>query len=112
MSANHKMYTERERIDQLKSKGFKADYDIRDGALVNLKSGKAYQQEDVRLVDEFRFEGFSNPSDMSILYALETTRGEKGTMLVNYGPNTPPEVVAFFRGLDEKNPQSDGRDVK
>lgn len=108
MNANHKMYTERERIDQLKSKGFKADYDIRDGNLINLQSGKAFEKSEVYLLDEYRFEGFSNPSDMSILYALETNSGEKGTILVNYGPNTPPEVVRFFRDMDKKpsNPKN------
>ncbi len=103
MSATHKMYTERQRIDQLKSQGFTADYDIRDGALRNLKSGNTFQKEDVQLLDEYRFEGRSNPSDMSILYALQTRDGEKGTMLVNYGPNTSPEVVRFFRDLDLKS---------
>lgn len=103
MSANHKMDTERQRIEELKSKGFTVDFDIRNGALVDLKSGDVFQKEDVRLVEEYRFEGMSNPSDMSILYALETGTGEKGTILVNFGPNTPPELVEFFKDLDQEH---------
>ncbi len=103
MNANHKMYTERERIEQLKAKGFYADYDIRDGALVNLKTWDTFPREEVQLVEEYRFEGMSNPADMSILYALETATGERGTVLVNYGPNTAPDVVQFFKNLDQNH---------
>ncbi|MEJ2585780.1 MAG: hypothetical protein P8Z38_12355 [Robiginitalea sp.] len=101
------MYTERERIEELKAEGFEADYDIRDGALVNIQSGKAYEKGEVHLLKDYRFEGRSNPSDMSILYAMETSSGEKGTLLVNYGPNTPQEIVRFFRDLEEKPSKSD-----
>lgn len=107
MSATHRMNTERQRIEELKSQGFTADYDIRDGALVNLKTRASYPKDKVLLREAYRFEGMSNPADMSILYALETAGGEKGTMLVNYGPNTPQKIVQFFRDLEREKEESE-----
>jgi hypothetical protein len=38
----------------------------------------------------------SNPSDMSILYVIETKNGSKGTVLAGYGPSNDSRMAEFF----------------
>jgi hypothetical protein len=48
------------------------------------------------VVNYFRFEGPSNPDDMSILYAIEANDGVKGTLVDAYGTYASPEVNQFI----------------
>lgn len=54
-------------------------------------------------VDEiYRFEGESNPSDSSILYAIAKTDGTKKLLIVNaYGVYADAAVAAFTTGLSK-----------
>ncbi len=47
-----------------------------------------------------RFEGDSDPADMSILYAIETNDGDKGTYVDafgTYGDQSPDTVSEFLQ---------------
>jgi hypothetical protein len=45
----------------------------------------------------------SNPSDMSILYVIETNQDEKGTFLMAYGPSADSETAEFFNKIPNNN---------
>jgi len=45
----------------------------------------------------------SNPSDMSILYIIETKDGNKGTVLANYSPSSATEIAEFFNAIPKEN---------
>ncbi len=62
---------------------------------------------DIQIVAEHRYEGISNPSDMSILYVIETNKGEKGTFLMAYGPEANFDDAEFFRRVPESNVSND-----
>lgn len=62
----------------------------------SLHSGNLYKPENVRIVNFYRFEGVSDPADMSILYVLETSDGLKGTLVDAYGTYASPEVNRFI----------------
>ena len=46
---------------------------------------KTYQPDDLTIVKTYRFEGVSDPSDMSILYLIKTNEGLIGYSLDAYG---------------------------
>ena len=46
-----------------------------------------------------RFEGVSDPDDMSILYAIETRSGVRGTLADAFGAYADPRVGAFLRDV-------------
>jgi hypothetical protein len=48
-------------------------------------NGKFYQPEDLTIIKTFRFEGDSNPSDVSILYVIEAKDGLIGYSIDAYG---------------------------
>jgi hypothetical protein len=45
----------------------------------------------------------NNPSDISILYVIETTKDEKDTFLTGYGLMADLERTEFFKNIPKKN---------
>ncbi|MEP5253811.1 hypothetical protein [Winogradskyella rapida] len=86
-------------LDIYQSKGYTSGFHFKEGNLIGNESSETYQPEDLHIVAEHRYEGMSNPSDMSILYVVETNKGEKGTMLLGYGPNADLELSEFFNAI-------------
>lgn len=72
-------------INILKEKGFDKDFEIVNDHLVALKSGKRYKPEQIIIRKTYRFEGSSDPDDMSVLYAMEAEDGIKGIFVDAYG---------------------------
>lgn len=84
-------------IDDLKKQGYSADFIYREGRLRDMGSGKEYEAGQITVENEFRFEGQTNPGDMSILYALQTTDGTRGTISTPYGSNANVEFDEFLK---------------
>ncbi|QMU30942.1 hypothetical protein [Adhaeribacter radiodurans] len=82
--------------NRLNSDGFTEDFRVSEGRLCSLNSDKSYGVEDVRIVNFYRFEGETDPDDMSILYAIECNDGTKGTISNSYGPKADTEVDQFL----------------
>ena len=92
---------ENEYIKKYIEKGYKENFRIQEGELIASGSDKKYAVDEISIVAEHRFEGMSNPSDMSILYIIETSDGKKGSILAPYGPAGDIEVAEFFKEIPE-----------
>ena len=55
------------------------------------ENGEVVDAGDVAIDHILRFEGQSDPGDMSILFALRTPSGARGTYSAPFGSDTPPE---------------------
>lgn len=97
---------ERDYIEEYQRKGYTHSYRYKEGQLVDVNSKISYSPKDIYIIAEHRYEGMSNPSDLSILYVLETTEGEKGTYLMGYGPTANLEAADFFKEIPRKNDKS------
>lgn len=97
--ARHEM----EIIDTYQKKGYTANFKVKDDKLMDLDTKVNYQPEKIKIIAEHRFEGMSNPSDMSILYVLEMGDGNKGTVLANYSPSSSLETAEFFKLIPKEN---------
>jgi hypothetical protein len=73
-----------ETMNQLKKKGFIEEFEIKDGGFIT-RSGEKFQPEDLTITKVYRFEGISDPDDMSVLYAIETSSGKKGIFVDAFG---------------------------
>jgi len=67
----------------LKARGYTLDFNLKKDRIVTAdKHCLPHEFE----VDEYhRFEGMSNPDDNSIIYAITTDDGRKGTLIAAYG---------------------------
>ena len=90
-------------LQKMISLGFTDDFQATDEGLVSLRTDKVYAPADVKIANFFRFEGPSNPDDMSILYAIETNDGVKGTLVDAYGTYASPEVNEFILEVEKIN---------
>ena len=90
-------------INSLVRKGFTEDYKISKGKLKSMKRDKLYEPKDVKILSFYRFEGESDPADNSILYAIETSDGSRGTIVDAFGPYGDSKVVAFIEKVEEIN---------
>lgn len=74
-----------EAINDLKKRGYKEDFNIQPTCLECASLTLKLHPEDF-VVDEFyRFEGMSNPDDNSIIFAISSKDGIKGTLVDAYG---------------------------
>jgi hypothetical protein len=98
--------------NKLKQDGFTQDFTVVNGRLQTIghDSEKSYAPDEVTIVDFYRFEGESNPDDMSILYALEARDGVRGTISSAYGTYGDSDALEFLtqvetlgKNLDKKH---------
>lgn len=88
-------------VKKLEAKGFTEQFRVEKKILQSLTDKKKkYKPKDVKAVNFYRFEGVSNPDDMSILYAIETADGTKGTLIDAYGVYSDDETGAFMQDVD------------
>jgi hypothetical protein len=69
--------------------------------LKSLKRERVYTPEEVKVLNFYRFEGNSDPADNSILYAIETSDGGRGTLVDAYGPYADSKISSFMQQVDE-----------
>jgi len=95
---------ERGALDAMRMQGFTASFVVKDGALRLADGSRTFQPREVTVREYRRFEGTSDPDDMSIVYAIETSDGLKGTLADAYGVYASPGVTAFMEQVEiERN---------
>ena len=88
------MNTVSDKVEALKKEGYTEDFFFEDG---QLKSESAsFEADEVEIEKEFRFEGKSNPDDLSILYQIKTKDGTKGTIVDGFGPTANDALAQFL----------------
>src|SRR5256885_16980616 len=94
--------TELERcLKVLEQDGYVDQFRVEKDRLQSLTDAKKkYKAKDVKAVNFYRFEGDSNPDDMSILYAIETCDGRKGTLIDAYGNYSDEETGKFLKEIE------------
>ena len=98
-------------MNELQSDGFNENFMIKDKSIVALDSNKQYEPSEVKILNFYRFEGESDPSDNAILYALETTDGVRGLLSDAYGPYADAKVSKFMTEVEDIMKKTN-RDIK
>ena len=94
------MNNEENLMSKLEQHGYTQQFNVQKDRLVSLTTGKKYRSADVKAVNFYRFEGITDPDDMSILYAVETVDGAKGTLMDAYGYNSDQDTGAFMKQVE------------
>jgi hypothetical protein len=87
--------------NKLVNDGFTENFKVAEQGLLAPSKEKLYKPEEVSIANFYRFEGYSDPADNSILYAIITNDGVKGTLTDSYGPYADPEVTKFIKEVEE-----------
>jgi hypothetical protein len=83
-------------IDDLRRRGFTANLSVVGNRLRVAGAGESFRPADLVVREHQRFEGVSDPDDMAILYAIETTGGLRGTLSDAYGVYADPLISEFM----------------
>lgn len=88
-------------LNKLLDEGYDEDFKAIEEGLESLTTNNIYKPEEIKVVDFYRFEGASDPDDNSILYAIETNDGAKGTLVDAYGTYADAKVNKLIKAVDE-----------
>ena len=88
-------------LNSLLAAGFETQFRARKNGLESLTTKKIYKPDAIKVLSFYRFEGESDPADNSIVYAIETNDGERGTLTDAYGPYSDTNVTNFMKEVEE-----------
>ena len=83
-------------MQDLAARGFTEQFKAVAGGLLAVRTGQTFAPSEVVIREDYRFEGESDPDDMSIFYAIETRNGVRGTLADAFGVYADPRVGAFI----------------
>jgi hypothetical protein len=61
--------------------------------------GQRFAPKDLKIRGYYRFEGVSDPDDMAIVYAIETSSGVRGVLIDAFGVYADPTTGAALRNV-------------
>ena len=85
-----------EALKKLEAAGYTASFKFTDGKLQCLDPQKTYKHDELQITEIHRFEGESDPADMSVLFALLCSDGVKGTVVSSYGAVADVKLLEFM----------------
>jgi hypothetical protein len=95
-----KLYTSlAEAMQELKKRGFTANFEFLDTAFRDVDSGRTFKAEDLTIVEHYRFEGASDPDETSVVYAIESDDGTKGVIADAFGVYANPQLGGFLNNV-------------
>jgi hypothetical protein len=86
-------------IERLVSRGFTAHFGVVGDRLRAFDSGQTFGAQELIIRAFQRFEGVSDPDDMAIVYAIESTDGTRGSLVDAFGAYSNPTVSAFLHDV-------------
>ena len=90
-------------ISGLKAKGYTYDFNLKESRLDCTAAGRQLSPEEFEVTEVYRFEGMTNPDDSSILYAIESVDGLRGTLVSAYGVYADSVSTVMMAKLEIKH---------
>jgi hypothetical protein len=87
-------------LNKVNKDGYAENFKITEHGLQSLETEKIYAPDQLHIVNFFRFEGASDPSDSAILYIIEASDGAKGTLTDAYGMYADPNIDKFIKEVE------------
>ena len=87
-------------LKDLKRRGFTTDFNLAFDNIHCTETGTCLSPSQFEIVEHYRFEGETNPSDSSVIYAVEAKdHGLKGVLINAYGVYSDPISDSMIRKL-------------
>jgi hypothetical protein len=88
-------------IHLLERSGYTADFVAERGDTLRVSgTERRYAAAAIHIRDVYRFEGTSDPDDMSVIYAVETDDGTRGMLIDAFGTYADPEIAAVVDRME------------
>lgn len=86
-------------INRLREKHYIHDFEVSHHKMICKETGDCFDAHEVTIDKTFRFEGDSNPDDMSVLFAITSNSGIKGVLIDAYGTYSNADVSEFIKKI-------------
>jgi hypothetical protein len=97
---NDEMKTLSACLNKVVQEGYSENFKVTEEGIQSLETGKMYRPDEIHIVNFFRFEGASDPSDSAILYIIETDDGTRGSLTDAYGMYADPNIDNFIKEVE------------
>lgn len=88
-------------IRRLERSGYTAEFVAEGGDTLRVSgTERRYAAADARIHDFYRFEGTSDPDDMSVIYAVEMADGTRGMLIDAFGTYADPALTAILDRME------------
>ena len=104
MANEERMQTVAGALRLFEARGFDREMSVTGGRLRASGTDRDYTPQEVRVRDHRRFEGVSDPGDTSVVYAIETVDGVRGTLVDGYNAYADPAIGDFLRDVEVQEP--------
>lgn len=91
--------------------GYEENFIFRDGKVTSTRAHRQLEPSELSIDGIFRFEGPSDPDNMSIIYAIRTRTGSKGLLMDAFGPSGNMELADFMAKVEDCREVCDILDV-
>lgn len=95
----HAYDTLSEALNDLNKRGYTYDFNLQNNCLHCKALDQSFPADQFNVIEYHRFEGASDPGDLSEVYAIETTSGLKGVLTDGYSVSAemPAEIIEKLR---------------
>ena len=108
MANEDQMQTLAGALEQFGERGYRQEMAVKAGRLQVDGTNRTHRPDEVVVRDYWRFEGVSDPGDESVVYAIETADGVKGTLVDAFNAYADPSIADFLRPVSTTGrPMSD-----
>jgi len=97
MTKNNQYNTLSLATEALKKKGYVKEVEVINEHQICIDNDKKIKADEVKIKEFHRFEGLSNPSDSSVVYAIKSNSGQKGLLIDAYGADASATKAAFLK---------------
>jgi hypothetical protein len=73
------------------------------------ETGENFQPEDLVIIQTYRFEGESDPGDMTIVFSMEAKSGTKGLCVDAFGTNASRSLGEFIKQVPIQERENQGQ---
>ncbi len=91
-----------EAVNGLKKRDFSVDFNLEENCLVC--HGDKFNVNDFEIVEVYRFEGNTDPSDEAVVFAIESVNGMKGILVSGYGISAEGMSAEMVKKLSIQKP--------
>ena len=91
-----------EAVNGLRHRGFTVDFNLQENCIVCHED--KFDMNNFEIVEVYRFEGDSDPSDEAVVYAIQSVNGIKGILVNGYGISADAMSAEMARKLSIHKP--------
>ena len=96
------MNTLTETISKFRFKQYIYDFYVEDNFLKCRETNEKFGPEDIKIDRTERYEGDTNPGDMSVIYAITFSTGTMGILIDAFGTYSNAKISEFIRNVPVK----------